>query len=228
MPKTKPAPSITLTASSLAALVKPVLPFAAQDGELPVLNAVLIQTQGAFLTATATDRYRLAIQRLAYLDKDAPPFSLLVALRDLRQILGLFKATRKDDRELTITIDGDGKFTVTASGALDGFLAAKMAWRCIDGQYPRIRKLLRDALAQKDQLPAIHVNPHYLADFAGAAPRHVPMRVWGSDPAQPLAIAIGEDFVAALMPIRTAEQRYDPDSWTPLLGTDETKDEAAA
>lgn len=217
--------TITLKASALRALVTPVLPLACDDDCLPPLNAVLIESLGAYLTAMATDRYRIGLHRIQLDERPPAGFSLLVRLADLRKILTLFKATRREDPEVELSIGGDGTFTVQTSGSLFGTVAVRMAWLVVTAKYPAddLRKILRTALAAEPNLTApAAFNPHYLADFKAASLNREPVRLWGSDPTKAFGVAIGDDFIGAIMPVRSASpdgksHMPDVDSWAPLI-----------
>lgn len=99
---------ITITACELRDLVSPVLPLASKDSMLPILNAVLIETDGKWLSASATDRFRLGIKRIEKRPtEDDPttewaPFRAVVPLPALRSLLSVFKPSRHLDPELTL------------------------------------------------------------------------------------------------------------------------------
>lgn len=219
--------SIELSASELRDLVSPVLPLASSDATLPVLNSVLLQVRGDYITATATDRYRLGIQRFKF---DEPPaeFTALVSVRDLRHMLTIFKPNKAIDMRLLLTTgDASGKPTITieATAGLLTFSEARFTYHQVDAEYPKIRKILRDALAAEpgEDGNTMSVNPHFLADFKAAAPRNVPLRIRSIGPSKPIVVMAGDDFIGMLMCVKDItgdawKRLANDETWHTLLG----------
>jgi DNA polymerase III sliding clamp (beta) subunit (PCNA family) len=222
-------PTVTMKASQLRALVAPVIPLADQTAwNLPVLNAVSIEAHGDYLIATATDRYRLGVQRIKMAEA-VPGFAALISIRALRSILSIFKATRKSDPMLSIT-SSEGVLSVASVGALDigaGFLSSSMTWPLVDGQYPKVRSILADA-SVKESAGDLALNPSLLAAFAAAQVQGEAMVMRGTA-GHAVFVQIGEDFVGAIMQMKNTDAsalKLDAD-WTGFLAA-ETKTEVAA
>lgn len=251
--KAKPAtdPAFVLATSQLRALFSPVLPFADKGDSLPILAAVRVHSSGGYLYATATDRYRIGVQRVQVAptpadegeEKPLPDGIQFVLDRAAIQgLLSLHKPTRgHGDPELEFTVSAD-RVTVTGAGSF-GFMDSSTTWRRLDDgfgiQYPSVGAIITTALQQAantEPTPPIAVafNPAYLADF-----RHVqgtqrygdPMRLWITSVTKPALVRIGDDFIGALMPVRFASDgptdgQLD-ESWAAAVAAAETKPEGS-
>lgn len=235
--------TITLTATQLRDLLTPVLPHASKDDTLPVLTAVHIRTAGRYVTAIATDRYRIGFQRVALDPEPEAGFDAVVSVVALKRLLAMFRPTRSHNPAVRLTVD-DGRLTATAASTLDdggeqpnmwfpgdSLAGATLTFQLVDATHPPIDRLVRDALNGKpeDGATAPSFNPEFLADFRIGQPRHLPMRISATGAvSKPWLIRIGDDFIGLIVPLRYA----DPDSapgdaatWLPLLDVpaEETK-----
>jgi len=197
-------PTFTTTAKGLRGLLAPVIPFADKGDSLPVLQAILLRGHGDYVTALATDRYRLGIQRA----KVTAPETLhaIVPLTTVRQVLAIFKASRSHDPELTLTFEPH-KVTVDTTGGMD-LLDARISFPLLDAEYPKALKTIREAAAVTATEPVgeIGFNPTFLADFRHVATSAEPMvmRIVGANRAA--IVSIGEDFRGVIMPTRRADE----------------------
>src|SRR5574337_212498 len=95
------AHSVTMRTTELRRLLRSVSVFADQSkSALPVLNAVLLRGHGDYITATATDRYRLACQRVrpeSLAQEVSEEIHALLPLVSVKAILQAFKSTRRSD-----------------------------------------------------------------------------------------------------------------------------------
>lgn len=211
--------TVALKASDLHRLVKPVLPFADRGPTIPVLQGVRVVAVDGYLTAAATDRYRMGMQRVA-VPGLTPGIAATISARSLRQILALFKPTRGEDPELTLTFD-DTTVSVAGAATLDGFLSATAEWALTPGDYPKLSNALRDSFTAEpvgDPAASHAVNAHLLADFRHAVTGGEPLVVTLNGPERPIAVRVGEDFIGLLMPKRasTTPRELDP-SWVAIL-----------
>lgn len=213
--------SITLTARQWRELIAPVLPFAGNDYMLPVLNAVHVRTEGKWLIATASDRFRVGVKRIAKVptDEDAtttwPAFQALIPLPAVKSIGAMLKPTRGLESGATFTVDDDN-LVVEAAGAFVMFDAARFTHRLATGEFPDMRKLIHKALNTPDEERGsrISVNPAFLADFKSSAGRVIRILL----PARmqdPLLLTDDEGFLGLLMPRRS---ETDAESWDDIFG----------
>lgn len=232
--------TITLTATQLRDLVTPVLPHASKDVTLPILTALRIRTTGQYVTAIATDRYRIGFQRIALDPAPEAGFDATVYVGALKQILGIFRPTRAHNPTLSLTVEGE-KLTVAAADTLDsafgargGFVGASLTFQLVNGDYPKLDRLVRDALEGEPEQAAMAAtfNPEFLADFRIGQPRHQPMRISPTGAAtRPWLIRIGDDFLGLLVPVRFADAAStpgDPASWLALLDAPTEAEKPAA
>lgn len=216
--------SITITASQWRDLIGPVLPCAGSDTMLPVLNAVQIRTDGKWLIATATDRFRVAMKRVAKVATDDDPatewpeFVALVPLKAVKSIGAMLKPSRGSAHlsGATFTVEND-RLTVEASGLFDLFDAARFTHHLETGEYPKVAKLFTTALAVPDseRAPVTTLDPGFLADMKASGSPAV--RVIGpkaDDPKSPIVFADDDGFLALLMPRRGEAVR---ESWDDVL-----------
>lgn len=208
---------ITLTARELHDLVKPVLPLACRDDMLPVLNAVLIERSGNYLVATASDRFRIGICRRAH--EGAGDFRALVPLASVRNILALFKPSRGSDNSLTLSIEGDTLYAEASGGLGFDFADMRVGYRLQAGEFPSVRKMIRDALANESTDSAVGMNADLLADWrhAGAT-----LEVRITAPGQPMIVRSGDHFLGLVMPTRLAAEDVPAGDWPTFLA-DESK-----
>ena len=216
--------SITLTASQWRDVIAPVLPCAGSDMMLPVLNAVQIRTDGKWLIATATDRFRVAMKRIAKVSTDEDPatewpeFSALIPLKAVRSIGAMLKPSRGGAHlsGATFTVESD-RLTVEASGLFDLFDAARFTHHLETGEFPNVASIFTRALAVPDEqrAPVSRINPGFLSDMKACG--SVVMRVIGpkeGDLQSPVVFTDDDGFLALLMPRRTERSE---ESWDDVL-----------
>lgn len=222
----KPAnPAVILTARDLDALTASVIPHAETDRTFPLLGSVLIRSAGDYVTAIATDRYRIALKRLVPAERPDNGFRAVVPVAALKQIKTIFRARRDHDPALRLVVDEDS-LVVTVIDGLTGadFGAATGAYlrfALTVGEYPKIDKLVRKALDAKvpDEAFQMTVNPTFLASFKAGQPSAEPMQVTPTGENQPWLIRVGDDFIGLLVPVRFGggETANTPESWDVLL-----------
>lgn len=215
---------ITLTARQWRDLIAPVLPFAGNDDMLPTLNAVMVETEGKWLIATTTDRFRLAIKRIEKFPTDGdesaewPKFTALIPLRAVKSILATAKPNRNADSLTTMTFTvADDKLTVEASGLFDLFDAARFTHSLLEASgYPKVRSIIAKTLELPDdqRVSRIGVSAAFLGDYKGIGGRSTTLRILFGNATLPMLIADDEGFIGALMPRRTDR---DAESWDDVL-----------
>lgn len=94
-----------MTTRDLHQLVKPVLPHASTDAELPQLNSIRLECTHRTLYAVATDRYTLGASRHVLEEVPGDDFAILVDRVDAKNMLNLFGYSKNVDPMLTVTVD---------------------------------------------------------------------------------------------------------------------------
>lgn len=197
--------ALTLTAREFRTLVEPVLPMAGRDGMLPILTTVLVETDGMWLSAMTTDRFRVGIKRIekrATEDDPAtewPEFRALIPTRAVRAMLTTFKPKRGTmDPTLTLTVD-DNKMTTEAVGLFDLFDSGRFTHYLEDGEYPDLRAVVRKAMDVPDgeRQSTIGVNPAFMADFKACGSTTMRLVVGGAK--SPVVVTDDDGFLGLLM-----------------------------
>lgn len=204
--------TLTIDAKQFRALVSPVLPMACKDDMLPSICAVLIETDGKWLSATATDRFRAGIQRIEKRATDDDPttewpeFRALIPVRSVKSLLAMFKPSRgASSTTITLTIETDEssipRLTAEAVGLFDLFDSGRFTHTLLEADaFPAVRKVFKDALDTPDDARAstVGVNPSFMADFKAAGGDT--LRVLLGSPTKPLTVTNDEGFIGLLMP----------------------------
>jgi hypothetical protein len=201
--------AIEITAGEFASLVRPLIPLAGTDRMLPLLNTIHFESADKYLVGMATDRFRLGINRVAPAAVPAG-LSFSLGLATIRAILSVFKATRFADPSLQMTVEQD-RVRLVQTGGLD-FMDASVTYPLVDGEFPRLRKVIADAIeAEPTAIPAgVGYNAGYMADFRHAVDRSTPLVLRAPSDASPTVVMAGDDFIGAIMPVRhPAEQSAD-------------------
>lgn len=206
----------TTTVNALHDLIDPVLVLADKGQSLPILATVHLRGHGDWITATATDRYRIGIKRAK---ADIPAdFAASVGVDVWRTLFRIFKATRIHDPELTFTFR-EHDFDVTQGGGSDLITGATVTFPLTLGEYPKMAATW-ETFTRKGATEGA-VNPHFLADFRHACSASgEPMTAWyASHPSghPMLCVAIGDDFRGILMSVSQDPQpAVWGDEWTAL------------
>lgn len=215
-----------ISTKTLAQLVKPVVPLAHKDGMLPSLNAVRLQAFGKYLTASATDRYKAGMSRVA-LDP-APPVGLdiTIGLAELRQLLSVFKSDVRMERTVTITVLDDRIKVEQAFGL--GFLDASMSFPLVKGEFPDLVALFARPVAT-EPVSSVGLNASHIAEFRHAIRDGEPLVIRSSDQNKPVIITAGDHFLGLLMPTRIASgAEIDAlGEWSDIFAAPERKGEPA-
>lgn len=228
--------TLTITASEFRSLVEPVLPLAGRDDMLPVLTAVHIQAEGKWLTASATDRFRAGIKRIEKRASDEDPttewpaFSALVPARAIKSLLTMYRPRRGSlDPTLTLTVEDDC-LTAEATGLFTMFDAGRFVYRLQDGEFPKFRKLIKEALDTPEDKRAgeIGLNPKFLADFKTSGPV---MRYRLGPVGKPVLVSDDEGFIGILMPrklLNVGPDAHRAEDWSDTLAAPEETAEPEA
>ena len=228
--------TLTIDVKDFRALVSPVLPMAGKDEMLPVICAVLIESDGKWLTATTTDRFRAGIKRIEKHATDDDPttewpeFRALVPMRAVRSLLAMFKPSRgAPPATLTLTIETDdsgvSRLTAEAVGLFNLFDSGRFTHNLLSGEFPAVRKAFKEALDTPDDARAsmVGVNPAFMADFKAVGGDT--LRVLLGSPTKPLVVTDDDGFIGLLMPRRLfSEPNEAHENWTDFFA--ETKPKA--
>lgn len=235
--KKTPAPaamSVTLTDAELRVLLAPVVPFASNDDRLPVLTAVSLNVRGGYLVAAATDRFRMAMQRVRLAAGVPDGFAALVDIAFVKKLLAAFKPVRgRDPLEVTLTVEDD-TIWATAGGGFGFDLAdIRIGSRLILGQFPTVETLVTRDLAEQPTADVFGLNPSFLAAFKTAADVHgEPVIVVrpGVGAGKPVMVQVGDDFLGLLMPRKSRDVGAPPfaHGWAEFLGDNTAPAKAAS
>lgn len=221
--------TLTIDAKEFRALVSPVLPMASKDDMLPSICAVLIETDGKWLSATATDRFRAGIKRIEKRATDDDPttewpeFRALVPTRAVRSLLSMFKPSRGTTQPATITmtvaVDEHGCLSLTAEavGLFDLFDSGRFTHHLPDAaQFPLVRKVFKEALDTPEdaRTTTVGVTPALLADFKAVGGDT--LRVVLGGPGKSMFVTDDKGFIGLLMPRRLlgATSTGAPEDWS--------------
>lgn len=119
--------------AEFARAVGRVAPAVSRDDTLPVLTCICFETRSAALTLTATDRYRLALDRISWTPADPEARGIKVNVPALAAEAFAARAAKS------------GKVAVHLAGDLAAFSddARQLIIRATPGDFPRMRKFLR-------------------------------------------------------------------------------------
>jgi hypothetical protein len=199
-----------ITARQFKALVSPVIPCAGTDDQLPVLNSIHVRSQGEYLIARATDRFRLGVQRLKAPEGSWPEWEALLPLSTVRAVLADFKPSSRDaDPQLVLAVGGES-LRVKGDGALLDMLSADIAYPLRDGEFPKVDQILATAIAAEPEAGAhAGFNWKFLSAFAAAAGGSPSIGIKIVSPKAPALISNGEDFLGILMPRKRIGEGWD-------------------
>lgn len=222
--------SIAITIGDLHRLIDPVLPCASTDSMLPVICAVQIKSQGRWLVATATDRFKIGIKRIAAEEGEWPEFEALLPVAGIKSIFTAFKALRGQNPTITLEQVDDFRLTASCEGGLAGDLArASCEIFLVMGEFPKVGHLVRKALEAEPAAQMIGFNWKYLSAFAGAGDSRdgttLQMKFTGE---REPALIVGEDFLGAIMPRKLTSGVDFAAGWDDVIGSDAKAEKAVA
>lgn len=205
-----------ISTKQLARLVKPVVPLAHKDGMMPLLNTVRLEAAGDYLTASATDRFRIGICRVKL--ESPPPVGLDIKIRlaELATLLSVFRSDAKVERTVTITVLEDRIKVEQAFGL--GFFDASMTFPLESGEFPNLTRLFAP-VGDIQPAPAVGLNASLFADFRHAVREGEPLIVRPSAANKPVIITAGDHFLGAIMPTRISDGGAASafDQWSDIL-----------
>lgn len=200
---------IDMTTSEWHQLVKPVLPHASTDAEVPELNVLRFEGRDRIIYAVATDRYTLGACRHVF---DAPigdEFIVCISRMDAAAMLRLFAYTKDSDPQLRITVDTvivphNGHELRDLGLTIESEEGTRLILRNCHGALSTWRKQLGQVL-HRDLAPAadrLLLMPGQLARWAAAA-HYKGERITvlaGPEIGSPILILVEDHFAGVWMP----------------------------
>jgi hypothetical protein len=191
-------------------LIRPVLPHASGDTEVPEICVVRFEGSGRTVYAVASDRYTLAATRLVLESPAGDDFAVHVDKADAAASLKLFAHGKDFDPKLRITVDkvpvpvNDRGDTVRSLGvAIESDDGTRLVVRDRPGGLGGWRKNL-GALVNRPLAPAadrLLLMPGQLGRWAAAATKGERLTVLaGPDMGDPVLILAEEHFAGMWMP----------------------------
>lgn len=185
-----------------------IVPFAATDFTMPIINCVQFEHRGDRLQFNATDRYVAGQARIMTGPQNHEARRYLIQLDDCRAILRIFKQAPKPPVPAWLELTQPDADTltircVTEDGGLWpvglGRVQADFAMLDLGRNYPPIDTLMPNKGVATE---AIVLSGPYLTRLAKSATIHEPMRIILNGSGKPVTVYIGDDFRALQMPIR--------------------------
>jgi hypothetical protein len=178
--------------AGLAATVVHASPSAAM---LPNIEVVRFEVCDGRLTLIATDRYTLAAYSVDHgaIVNTCDPWSISVMVADVKRILSTFKATRRDDPTLFLSLDGDDVLTISNG-------STTLTVHDQGNNFPAWRTPLVASDAQASQSAGF--NAEFLARFAKAPRDNDPIVMHAASGRKPSIVTAGDYFVGAICQVR--------------------------
>ena len=215
--------TLTVSSGALATLLRDVRRAASKDDMLPMIAGVMLHTSTdgddkPVLAATATDRFTMLHGHIPA--PDQLPTRVWLSNDQVTQVLGVMRSyiTRKraTSSETEIILDGDR--VTFRQVALDGLADISVSFTHDVGDFPKVEKILRDALAADASPDMWHCDGAKLAMFAQiASARREYLRIRSGGKAKPVVVQMGTDLLGLLMPVRADSERI-PSLDVPVYG----------
>ena len=183
--------TVELKSKALLELLEGASTNAGKDKSLPTLNAVLVEGEGGYLMATATDRYRLIEGKIEV--ESGELTRSLISLADIKRISTLVK----ENKSGLVTLNRIGDLLTVS--VLEGSLTVTL----LDGTFPPTADLL--GAESREQLGEVSFNPAFFSDYAKIAGKGNAVRVEFTGKNKPYIIhlpATSVEWRALLMPMR--------------------------
>lgn len=200
---------IDVTTREWHELIKPVLPHASTDAEVPEINVVRLEGRNRIVYAVATDRYTLAASRHV-LDSPFEDFVITIDRTDAAAMLRLFTHGKDRDPRLRVTIDtvtaaasGPGPELRTLGLIVESEEGTRLVLHGRAGALSGWRKTLAQ-LVYRDLGPAssrLLLTPGQLGRWSAASRKGERITVIpGPDAGAPILILVEDHFAGAWMP----------------------------
>ena len=184
--------ALEVEGESLRELLEGAITHAHKDKDLPALNAVMLEGEGGYLTARATDKYRLIVGKIEVIEGEISPS--LISLSDIKRIVALSKDYKLSGR-VSLNRIGD-LLTVSVNGN-------SITLTIVDAHYPTF-----DDIFNKGEVTALNTiafNPAFFSDYSKIVGKGVQVKVTFKGENMPITIGLVGDKVewkALLMPMR--------------------------
>ena len=199
---------IDMTTREWHELLKPVLPHASTDAEVPEINVVRIEGRDRIVYAVATDRYTLAASRRV-LDSPCDEFIVSIDRQDCAAMLRLFTFTKDSDPQLRITIGtvpvpmDSGPDLRTLGLTIESSEGTRLILHDRQGALSGWRKTLGQVVARDlaPGAPQILLMPSQLGRWSAASRKGERLTVIpGPDAGAPILILAEDHFAGCWMP----------------------------
>jgi DNA polymerase III sliding clamp (beta) subunit (PCNA family) len=184
--------ALEVEGDSLRELLEGAITHAHKDKDLPALNAVMLEGEGGYLTARATDRYRLIVGKIEVIEGELT--ASLISLSDIKRIVALAKEG-KISNKVTFNRIGD-LLTVSAGGN-------SITLTIVDAHYPPFNDIFDKG--EVTAIDTIAFNPVFFSDYSKIVGKGVQVKVTFNGENKPITIGLLGDKVewrALLMPMR--------------------------
>ena len=184
--------ALEVEGDSLRELLEGATTHAHKDKDLPALNAVMLEGEGGYLTARATDRYRLIVGKIEVIEGELSPS--LISLSDIKRIVALSKDYKLSGR-VSLNRIGD-LLTVSVNGN-------SITLTIVEANYPTFDDIFNKG--EVTALDTIAFNPAFFSDYSKIVGKGVQVKVTFNGENKPITIGLVGDKVewrALLMPMR--------------------------
>ena len=184
--------ALEVEGESLRELLEGAITHTHKDKDLPALNAVMLEGEGGYLTARATDRYRLIVGKIEVMEGELT--ASLVSLTDIKRIVALAKEG-KISNKVTFNRIGD-LLTVSAGGN-------SLTLTIVEANYPSFNDIFNKG--EVTALDTIAFNPAFFSDYSKIVGKGVQVSVTFKGDRAPIVIGLVGNKVewkALLMPMR--------------------------
>jgi len=184
--------ALEVEGDSLRELLEGAITHAHKDKDLPALNAVMLEGEGGYLTARATDRYRLIVGKIEVIEGEMSPS--LISLSDIKRIVALSKDYKLSGK-VSLNRIGD-LLTVSVNGN-------SITLTIVEAHYPPFNDIFDKG--EVTAIDTIAFNPSFFADYAKIVGKGVQVSVTFKGDKSPMVIGLAGDKVewkALLMPMR--------------------------
>lgn len=199
---------IDMTTREWHELIKPVLPHASTDAEVPEINVVRIEGCGGVVYAVATDRYTLGASRLV-LDSPSGDFVVSIDRADAAAMLKLFAFGKDHDPRLRIIIDtvnvpmDRGPDLRTLGLTIESEEGTRLILHDRPGALSGWRKTLSGVIFRElgPAASRLHLMPQQLGRWSAASRKGERLTVIaGPDPGAAVLVLAEDHFAGAWMP----------------------------